>query len=53
MTGVVQNQDSYMKGRIAQRAWYERIPQVLADVDGRVDRADRPPLRPDRPLPDR
>jgi pyruvate-ferredoxin/flavodoxin oxidoreductase len=31
MSGVVQNQDSYMKGRVAQRAWYERIPQVLAD----------------------
>jgi pyruvate-ferredoxin/flavodoxin oxidoreductase len=30
MTGVVQNQDSYMKGRIAQRAWYDRIPTVLA-----------------------
>ena len=29
MTGVVQNQDSYMKGRIAQRAWYERLPGVL------------------------
>ena len=32
MTGVVQNQDSYMKGRIAQRAWYERIPEVMAQV---------------------
>src|SRR4051812_31647945 len=30
MTGVVQNQDSYMKGRVAQRAWYDRIPGVLA-----------------------
>ena len=29
MSGVVQNQDSYMKGRIAQRAWYDRIPAVL------------------------
>jgi pyruvate-ferredoxin/flavodoxin oxidoreductase len=29
MTGVVQNQDSYMKGRIAQRGWYERIPGSL------------------------
>ena len=26
MTGVVQNQDSYMKGRIAQRAFYDRLP---------------------------
>jgi len=32
MTGVVQNQDSYMKGRIAQRAWYDRIPSVLSEV---------------------
>ncbi len=32
MSGVVQNQDSYMKGRIAQRAWYDRMPQVLRDV---------------------
>jgi len=32
MSGVVQNQDSYMKGRIAQRAWYDRIPAVLADA---------------------
>ena len=24
MTGVVQNQDSYMKGRIGQRAYYGR-----------------------------
>jgi pyruvate-ferredoxin/flavodoxin oxidoreductase len=32
MSGVVQNQDSYMKGRIAQRAWYERMPQVLRDL---------------------
>jgi pyruvate-ferredoxin/flavodoxin oxidoreductase len=29
MSGVVQNQDSYMKGRVAQRAWYARIPDVL------------------------
>jgi len=32
MTGVVQNQDSYMKGRVAQRAWYERIPAVMDAV---------------------
>jgi pyruvate-ferredoxin/flavodoxin oxidoreductase len=30
MTGVVQNQDSYMKGRIGQRAYTDRIPEVLA-----------------------
>jgi pyruvate-ferredoxin/flavodoxin oxidoreductase len=32
MSGVVQNQDSYMKGRIAQRAWYDRMPAVLTEV---------------------
>ena len=32
MSGVVQNQDSYMKGRVAQRAWYDRIPKVLGDA---------------------
>jgi pyruvate-ferredoxin/flavodoxin oxidoreductase len=29
MSGVVQNQDAYMKGRVAQRTWYERIPGLL------------------------
>jgi pyruvate-ferredoxin/flavodoxin oxidoreductase len=29
MSGVVQNQDSYMKGRIAQRNWYDRLPQIV------------------------
>jgi pyruvate-ferredoxin/flavodoxin oxidoreductase len=32
MTGVVQNQDSYMKGRIGQRAFYDRLPDVLRDA---------------------
>jgi pyruvate-ferredoxin/flavodoxin oxidoreductase len=32
MTGVVQNQDSYMKGRIGQRAYTDRIPGVLASA---------------------
>lgn len=31
-TGVVQNQDSYMKGRIAQRAYYDRLPGIVADA---------------------
>src|SRR5437588_955638 len=31
MSGVVQNQDSYMKGKIAQRWYYDRIPEVLDD----------------------
>ena len=30
MTGVVQNQDSYMKGRIGQRAYYAAVPSALA-----------------------
>jgi pyruvate-ferredoxin/flavodoxin oxidoreductase len=30
MSGVVENQDAYMKGRIGQRAFYERIPVRLA-----------------------
>ncbi|MFQ6116278.1 MAG: 2-oxoacid:acceptor oxidoreductase family protein, partial [bacterium] len=29
MTGVVQNQDSYMKGKIAQRYFYDRVPAAL------------------------
>jgi pyruvate-ferredoxin/flavodoxin oxidoreductase len=29
MTGVVQNQDSYMKGRIGQRAYYSALPSAL------------------------
>src|SRR3954453_1880623 len=32
MSGVVQNQDSYMKGKIAQRWYYDRIGPVLADA---------------------
>jgi pyruvate-ferredoxin/flavodoxin oxidoreductase len=32
MTGVVQNQDSYMKGRIGQRAYTDRIPDELASA---------------------
>jgi pyruvate-ferredoxin/flavodoxin oxidoreductase len=31
MTGVVQNQDSYMKGRIGQRGFYARLPEALRD----------------------
>ena len=30
MTGVVQNQDSYMKGRIAQRGFTDRVAPILA-----------------------
>src|SRR5712671_629039 len=31
MSGVVQNQDSYMKGKIAQRWYYDRIEPILED----------------------
>lgn len=31
MSGVVQNQDSYMKGKIAQRWYYDRLEEVLED----------------------
>jgi pyruvate-ferredoxin/flavodoxin oxidoreductase len=43
MTGVVQNQDSYMKGRIGQRAYYAGLRPALdeafalwADLTGRI-----------------
>ena len=32
MTGVVQNQDSYMKGRIGQRAYTDRVAPELGDA---------------------
>ncbi len=32
MTGVVQNQDSYMKGKIAQRRYYDRVLPTLKAV---------------------
>src|SRR5271170_6756029 len=32
MSGTVQNQDSYMKGKIAQRAYYDRVEGVLQDA---------------------
>jgi pyruvate-ferredoxin/flavodoxin oxidoreductase len=32
MSGVVQNQDSYMKGKIAQRYFYDRIPAIIQRV---------------------
>jgi pyruvate-ferredoxin/flavodoxin oxidoreductase len=32
MSGVVQNQDSYMKGKIAQRYFYDRIPSIMRRV---------------------
>ncbi|GMV79403.1 MAG: hypothetical protein AMXMBFR7_05870 [Planctomycetota bacterium] len=32
MSGVVQNQDSYMKGKIAQRYFYARVPNALSEA---------------------
>ena len=32
MSGVVQNQDAYMKGKIAQRFFYDRLPGILQQV---------------------
>ncbi len=32
MSGVVQNQDSYMKGKIAQRHYYDKVAPALADA---------------------
>src|SRR5438270_7582390 len=32
MSGVVQNQDSYMKGKIAQRHYYDRVLATLKEV---------------------
>src|SRR3954454_14490037 len=32
MSGVVQNQDSYMKGKIAQRWYYDRVKPALEDA---------------------
>ena len=32
MSGVVQNQDSYMKGKIAQRALYDKVPGALQEA---------------------
>lgn len=32
MSGVVQNQDSYMKGKIAQRSFYDKVPAVIQEA---------------------
>ena len=32
MSGVVQNQDAYMRGKIGQRYYYDRLSGVMADV---------------------
>ena len=50
MSGVVQNQDSYMKGKIAQRYFYDRVKPALQKAMAEYYRADRAALRPDRVL---
>ncbi|HET7873974.1 MAG TPA: 2-oxoacid:acceptor oxidoreductase family protein [Methylomirabilota bacterium] len=35
MSGVVQNQDAYMKGKVAQRYFIEHLPGILREVMGR------------------
>ncbi|MBM3215479.1 pyruvate ferredoxin oxidoreductase, partial [Candidatus Poribacteria bacterium] len=43
MTGVVQNQDSYMKGKIAQRAYYDAVPAAIQSaMDEWAKRTGRP-----------
>ncbi|MBI5137206.1 MAG: 2-oxoacid:acceptor oxidoreductase family protein [Nitrospirae bacterium] len=32
MTGVVQNQDAYMQGKIAQRFYYDKLPGILNEA---------------------
>ena len=32
MSGVVQNQDAYMKGKIGQRVFYDRLPDALGEA---------------------
>ncbi len=39
MSGVVQNQDSYMKGKIAQRWYYDRVAPALVDAFTEFQRA--------------
>src|SRR3954469_6975872 len=38
MSGVVQNQDSYMKGKIAQRLYYDQVLPILKNVMGEFGR---------------
>ena len=53
MSGVVQNQDSYMKGKIAQRWYYDQVEPALAEAfeefyrktGRRYDFVDAVPLR--------
>lgn len=37
-TGTVQNQDAYMKGKVAQRAWYDAVPKHLSEAFAEFER---------------
>ena len=51
MSGVVQNQDSYMKGKIAQRWYYDRVEPALEDAFDEFAPQDRPQVRLRRAVP--
>ena len=51
MSGVVQNQDSYMKGKIAQRWYYDRVEPALEEAFEEFYQQDRPALRLRRAVP--
>ena len=51
MSGVVQNQDSYMKGKIAQRWYYDRVEPALENAFEEFAPQDRPAVRLRRALP--
>ena len=51
MSGVVQNQDSYMKGKIAQRWYYDRVEPALEEAFEEFAPQDRPAVRLRRGLP--
>ena len=57
MTGTVQNQDSYMKGKIAQRAYYDEmmpaLKSAMADMTSAIDLDGTPPpaAPPNKELP--
>ena len=53
MSGVVQNQDSYMKGRIAQRAWYDRLVEITERAMAEWTALTGRRVRPDPDVQDR
>lgn len=38
LSGPVQNQDAYMKGKVAQRYFYDRVPEALTEAFGEFAR---------------